>query len=304
MNGFGDRQVGTVQSTSQDRLGTIHPEDRPRLAEIWDQQSEQGYDEEYRIVRPDGKVRWVQDRAFPIRNEDGQTYRMVGIIEDLTERKRQERSLQLILEKTAATTGEDFFNTLSQYLAETLSLQYVIISQCVETCTNRVETLAFWQGDRLGDNFAYDLQGHPLRPSIGGGKGVFWAEHIQAISTRRSRTWHPGGRELLGCPPDQFGPSEWWGTWRCWIRQPMGKIRPVILIVELFAARAGAELERMQVEAEMQQARDAANAANRAKSEFLANMSHELRTPLNTILGFAQLMMREGSLRPPSPWRI
>ncbi|MEQ9358309.1 PAS domain S-box protein [Coleofasciculus chthonoplastes] len=56
--------------------------------------------------------------------------------------------------------------------------------------------------------------------------------------------------------------------------------------------------QRKQTEAALQQALDAAEAANRGKSEFLANMSHELRTPLNAILGFTQLMARDASLKP------
>jgi two-component system sensor histidine kinase/response regulator len=54
--------------------------------------------------------------------------------------------------------------------------------------------------------------------------------------------------------------------------------------------------QTQQQSAELEKARDAAEAANRAKSEFLANMSHELRTPLNAILGFSQMMNRDTSL--------
>jgi PAS domain S-box-containing protein len=68
---------------------------------------------EYRIVRPDGSVRWVFARAFPVRNARGEIYRIAGIAEDITERKKAEealreahRDLQLFVdERTAELAG-------------------------------------------------------------------------------------------------------------------------------------------------------------------------------------------------------
>ncbi|EDY17139.1 multi-sensor hybrid histidine kinase [Chthoniobacter flavus Ellin428] len=77
-------------------LEAIHPEDRERvLAAALTRQVDGSYQEEYRIVRPDGAVRWISDRAFPVRDADGNVYRVAGISEDVTERRQAQFDLQL-----------------------------------------------------------------------------------------------------------------------------------------------------------------------------------------------------------------
>ena len=76
-------------------LEAVHPEDRDRLLVVLGRQA-QGLAtaQEYRIVRPDGSVRWIWDRGFPIKGETGEVARVAGIAEDITERKQMEEALR------------------------------------------------------------------------------------------------------------------------------------------------------------------------------------------------------------------
>ncbi|UCF93257.1 MAG: PAS domain-containing protein [Desulfobacterales bacterium] len=75
---------------------SVHPDDRAYAAESFARILETGGGEprEYRIVRPDGKVRWVSDIGFAVRDQDGRVQRIAGIADDITERKRAEEELK------------------------------------------------------------------------------------------------------------------------------------------------------------------------------------------------------------------
>ncbi len=76
-------------------LEAVHPEDRLRILSVLPKMQQGSYDETYRIVKKDGAVRWVRDRAFPVRNEQGQVIRIAGLAEDITSQKEIEDQLRL-----------------------------------------------------------------------------------------------------------------------------------------------------------------------------------------------------------------
>lgn len=69
----------------------VHPEERDRVRQSFANTARSGeWLEEYRILRPDGQVRWIRDRGFPVRDDSGVVYRTAGLAEDITERKAEE----------------------------------------------------------------------------------------------------------------------------------------------------------------------------------------------------------------------
>ena len=82
------RPRASLYASPRSWLDAIHPEDqgRVRTASLAKQVAGE-YCEEYRIVRPDGTVRWIRDRAFPVRDRAGNVYRIAGLAEDITSTK-------------------------------------------------------------------------------------------------------------------------------------------------------------------------------------------------------------------------
>jgi two-component system cell cycle sensor histidine kinase/response regulator CckA len=99
---------------------TVHPDDRQQvrqgLAANW-----RTYDQEFRILRPDGTLRWIRLRSFPVRDSKGEVYRLAGIATDRTEQKAAEDALVQaerlsVAGKLAATMVHEINNPLQSVI--------------------------------------------------------------------------------------------------------------------------------------------------------------------------------------------
>ena len=111
------RSTRDLYQRPQTWLDAVHPDDRERVNRgLLEQEFKTDCDHEYRIVRIDGSVRWIRERAFPIRDGSGRLLRVVGIAEDNTERRRLEREIIEVSDREHARIGQDLHDGLCQKL--------------------------------------------------------------------------------------------------------------------------------------------------------------------------------------------
>lgn len=191
---------------------------------------------------------------------------------EVLERQRSENILRSILEGTASFTGADFFRSLVSHLAASLDVQYAFITECVPENHQRVRTLAFWSRQDYGENFEYDLKGTPCDTVISDRACRFYPNNIQQSFPEDLDLVKLKAESYLGIPL-----IDRWGTIIGHLAvlddRPMFDEVRRRSIIEIFAARAGAEMERQQAEDALRQS----EAMNRSLLQAIPDLMMRVR---------------------------
>lgn len=252
----------------EQHMQQIHPDDRASVQKTHSQLIATGKTDEldFRILRPNGEVRYVSGRGETVVNEQGEVIKFFGTTMDITPRKLAEVAVQKSEERfreIAGTVSQFFFVRCAN------SGNYLYVSPAYKTIWGRtceslyqnpqswIETVHPDDRQLLEASLIQQFQGNPVK--------------------REYRIIRPDGQER-------------------WIAADILLVRDKTGQPQRFVGLAEDITERKQTQVQLQQAKEAADAANQTKSQFLANMSHELRTPLNAILGFSQWISKSPQL--------
>lgn len=246
MLGYSESELGSRLEEWTER---IHPGDRDhvlRELELHLQGRISRFEAEHRLQHRDGSWRVVLARATAVRHASGKVSRLVGLMTDISARKRVQEALVELADGLSSVQGEACFQELVRSFARVLGVREAFICECIDQPAVRVRMLARWKGDEFARCVEFDVAGTACEDVILNGTTVF--------SPREAGTRWPIERQYerdayLGLPCfDSNGRVI--GHIACADPGSMPEELPHQAILKIFAVRAGIELERRQLERE------------------------------------------------------
>src|SRR5216684_1835733 len=155
------------------------------------------------------------------------------------------RALRAVVEGTARGTGQEFFQSLVRHLAEAIDVHYAVVAEFPKGPPH-VRTIAFWERDRVADNFEYDFTGTPCAEIVRGGL-VHYPTGVSKLFPQATILVERGIDSYMAVPfLDSDGNIL--GHLAVFDERPMPAEPRRDFIFRIFAARATAERERMRAE--------------------------------------------------------
>jgi formate hydrogenlyase transcriptional activator len=157
-------------------------------------------------------------------------------------RNTPEQNILLTLaERTAGVTGEDYFRELARYITTTLGVRYAIVTECTDEDKTRVRTLSYVDRQELQESIEYDVAGTPCE-IVMQGTDYFCPERLQQQFPEADQG---GMSSYIGVPIYHPSSGEVIGHIAAFDHVPMTDAQNQSAVLKIFAARAGAEIDRL-----------------------------------------------------------
>jgi PAS domain S-box-containing protein len=273
-------------------LSTIHPDDRAEVERTFGAQVRgEKTAVEYRVLRPDGSLRWVLDRGFPIRDESGEIRRVCGVAVDITARKHMEESLaerthrlgllrNVAAHLLAAREPGPMVQGLFEIFRGTFGLD-TCFSFCESADGLRLES---WVG--VSDEFAKSIErvelGHGVSGRVALQRRPMVLARIDELREPYARHLMRAGIRAYACFPLLLD-DRLFGTLSFGSRSRDQFDDGDRAFFQTIADYVTAAYDRLKLVRELKD-------ADRRKDLFLATLAHELRNPLAPIRSGLELL--------------